>query len=55
MRAGQTDYRNKGDVVSVLSKFSKYKNKSGESGGTHNERVTTGGMPLAAHALDTLK
>jgi hypothetical protein len=55
MRAGQTDYRNKGDVVSVLSKFSKYKNKSGDSGGTHNERVTTGGMPLAAHALDTLK
>jgi hypothetical protein len=55
MRRGQTDYRNDGDAVSVLSKFSKYKNKSGGDGGTYNERVTVGGTPLAAHALDTLQ
>lgn len=55
MQRGQIDYRNKGDVVSVLSKFSKYKNKRGEDGGTVNERVTTGGNLLTAHALDTLQ
>jgi hypothetical protein len=55
MRRGQTDYRNDGDVVSVLSKFSKYKKKNGDDSGAKNERVTVGGTPLAAHALDTLK
>lgn len=54
MRRGQTDYRNDGDAVSVLSKFSKYKNKSGGESGV-NDRVTVGGNPLSAHALDTLK
>ena len=54
MRRGQTDYRNKGDLVSVLSNFSKYKNKSGENGGTHHERIDVGGDLLTAHALDTL-
>ena len=55
MRRGQTDYRNKRDAVSVLFKFSKYQNKSGEDGGTKNERVTVGGNPLTAHGLDTLQ
>ena len=55
MRRGQTDYRNKGDAVSVLSKLSKYKNKSGEDGGVQNERVTVGGNPLTAHGLDNLQ
>jgi len=54
MQRGQTDYRNKGDLVSVLSNFSKYKNKSGENGGTHHERIDVGGDLICAHALDTL-
>ena len=54
MRRGQTDYRNKGDLVSALSSFSNYKNKKGENGGTHNERIDVGGDLLSAHSLDTL-
>lgn len=55
MRRGQIDYRNDGDVLSVLSKFSKYKNKKREDGGVVNERVTSSGNPLVSHSLDTLQ
>ena len=54
MRRGQKDYRNKNDIISLGSQFSKYKNKKGEDGGTHNERVETGGGLFSAHSLDSL-
>ena len=55
LRRGQVDYRSPNDVVSALSKFSKYKNKSGEDGGTHVEEVGGKRSLLKSHGLEALE
>jgi len=55
MRRGQEDYRTSHDVVSALSSFSKYGNKSKTSSGASQQTLRSTPNPLAAHALMQLK
>jgi hypothetical protein len=56
IRRGQTDYRTKGDWVSLLSKTQKYDNKSHKPSGAYHEDLNTNAIdPLSAHALSTLR
>jgi hypothetical protein len=56
IRRGQTDYRTKGDIVSLLSKTQKYGNKKKTSAGTYHEDIASQAVdPLSAHALNTLR
>jgi len=55
LRRGQIDYRSPNDVVSLLSSFSSYKNKSGDAGGTHAEKVGGNRLPWNSHGLDVLQ
>jgi len=57
MRRGQTDYRTKGDVVSLLSKTSRYGNRTpSKNAGTYQETIGSQSInPLENHALKTLR
>jgi len=57
LQRGQTDYRTEGDVVSLLSKTSKYGNKTpSKNAGTYQETIASRtANPLEAHALQTLR
>jgi len=57
MQRGQEDYRTSHDLVSSLSTFSKYKNKSGTSSGSsqHTIRSSPLSNPLSAHAVSQLQ
>ena len=57
MRRGQVDYRTSGDVVSLLSKTSRYGNRTpSKDAGTFHETIGSHSYnPLENHALTTLR
>jgi len=57
LRRGQVDYRTDGDLVSLLSKTSRYGNRTpSKDAGTHHETIESHSVnPLENHALKTLR